>query len=90
MDSKGLTESPDSGGLDAVIAIVLSLFTSVARLIGVYFAISFFIILAALGYDALRFLLTFLKVLFTKRPEGTSFIDALSYEFGKGEETRGI
>ncbi len=79
-----------ASGSDAVLALALSLFLPFAQILGPYFAISFFLILAALAFDALKLAFTVLKVAMTKKPEGTNFFDAFSYEIGHGEETKGL
>ncbi|MFH0818368.1 MAG: hypothetical protein V1909_07090, partial [Candidatus Micrarchaeota archaeon] len=77
-------------GLDGAIAIALQVFNPFAVILGVYFALSFFVMAIVLVFDLLKFAFTFLKVVFSKRSEGTSFIDALSYDIGRGEETKGL
>ena len=88
-ERKGLSPAAASGS-DAAIALAVWAFKPFAQILGAYFAISFLIIFVALVFDFLKLAFTTLKVVLAKRPEGTSFWDALAYEMGHGEETKGL
>jgi hypothetical protein len=78
-----------AAGLGGLSSFPLSLFSSLASTFGFYGAIVASVVLFTIALDFLKLAYILLKILFSKRPDGTSLIDAAHYEIGQRKESMG-